>query len=74
MASGTGYGYETNTTTFTSTNSSGQHYVDWRAAWQVQTFATPNPAIDGFYTDNVFWKPRVDGDWNRDGASDRAGQ
>jgi hypothetical protein len=70
VSSGTGYGYEINTTAFTTPNSSGQRYIDWRAAWQVQTFATPNPAVDGFYTDNVFWKPRVDGDWNRDGTSD----
>lgn len=28
------------------------------------------PSLDGFYQDNVFWKPRVNGDWNRDGVSD----
>jgi hypothetical protein len=28
------------------------------------------PALDGFYTDNVFWKPRMDADWNEDGVID----
>jgi hypothetical protein len=74
VASSWGNGfYETNTTLYSSTNASGQHYVDWRAAWEVQNFATPNPAIDGFFTDNVFWAPRVNGDWNRDGVSDSSG-
>ena len=66
---GTGYQIM-NTTTFSQKDSSGNHYVDWRAKYNVQTFYTPNPAIDGFYTDNVFWKPRVDGDWNMDGVVD----
>jgi hypothetical protein len=28
------------------------------------------PELDGTFTDNVFWKPRVSGDWNRDGSTD----
>ena len=66
---GGGY-YEINTTPYSTTNSRGQHYIDWRAAWEVANFSTPNPAIDGFYTDNVFWSPRVNGDWRRTGAAD----
>jgi hypothetical protein len=66
---GTGY-YEVNTTIMYPRNSSDQWYVDWRAAWQVATYATPIPAADGFFTDNVFWAPRVNGDWQQDGASD----
>jgi hypothetical protein len=62
--------YTTNTTLFTPRDSNGNRYVDWRANWEAQTFATPNPAVDGFFTDNVFWKPRVDGDWNLDGSVD----
>jgi hypothetical protein len=66
---GTGY-YEVNTTIMYPRNSSNQWYVDWRAAWQVSTYAKPTPAADGFFTDNVFWAPRVNGDWQQDGASD----
>lgn len=66
---GSGYN-EINTTIAYPRNSSDQWYVDWRAAWQVTTYAEPTPAADGFFTDNVFWSPRVDGDWQQDGASD----
>jgi hypothetical protein len=38
----------------------------------VQQYYVPNPALDGFYLDNVFWEPRVDGDYNRDGTTDNA--
>ena len=36
----------------------------------MQQFYKPKPSIDGFYEDNVFWRPRVDADWNRDGVTD----
>jgi hypothetical protein len=67
---GTGWGDATNTTPFAPRNSAGQRYIDWQAAFQVKNFITPSPAVDGFYTDNVFWKPRVNCDWNRDGVTD----
>jgi len=59
-----------NTSTFTARDASGNRYIDWMAKFNVQTYYGPSPSIDGFYTDNVFWKPRVDGDWNRDGVTD----
>lgn len=59
-----------NITLYTPANSAGQRYVDWRAAWNVQTIIHPTPALDGLYTDNVFWAPRNAGDYNRDGATD----
>lgn len=62
--------YILNTTTYARRNSNGDRYIDWRAKWQVNTFIKPNPSIDGFITDNVFWKPRVNGDWNMDGSID----
>jgi hypothetical protein len=65
-----GYTYLTNITQFTPPNSSGQRYIDWQAAWQVQTFITPSPAVDGFYTDNVNYGPPGNCDWNRDGTTD----
>jgi hypothetical protein len=36
----------------------------------VQQLYKPNPSIDGFFEDNVFWRPRVDADWNRDGVTE----
>ncbi len=62
--------YITNTTSFAPVDSSGRNWNDWFADWSVSTFVTPNPSVDGIFTDNVFWKPRVDGDWNRDGITD----
>jgi hypothetical protein len=70
VASSWGNGFiELNTTIAYPANSSNQRYVDWRANWNVTNFATPNPAIDGFYTDNVFWSPRVNGDWQQNGTT-----
>jgi hypothetical protein len=30
----------------------------------------PNSIVDGFFMDNVFWRPRVDGDWDRNSTTD----
>lgn len=51
-------------------NSSGQNFAQWYGAWLAAQFGTPNPAVDGFFMDNVYWAPRVDGDWNGDGSID----
>jgi hypothetical protein len=51
-------------------NSAGQNFAQWYGNWLAAQFGTPNPAIDGFFMDNVFWQPRVDGDWNGDGSRD----
>jgi hypothetical protein len=59
-----------NNTLFSPPDSNGDRWVDWYAKWAVTNYATPNPSLDGFNTDNVFWKPRVEGDWNRDGTMD----
>jgi hypothetical protein len=59
-----------NHTLFTPKDSSGADAVDWITNFFVNTYAKPSPAVDGFFMDNVFWKPRVDGDWNRDGKVD----
>jgi hypothetical protein len=63
--------FVTNTTAYSSRNTKGDRFIDWMAKFNVQTYYASTPGIDGFYTDNVFWKPRVDGDWNRDGVTDR---
>ena len=62
--------YQVNTTLFTPRDSSGYQQWEWHARWIVQQYYKPNPSIDGFFEDNVFWKPRVDADWNRDGITD----
>jgi hypothetical protein len=59
-----------NNTMFAPADSNGDRWIDFYAKWAVATYAQPTPALDGFNTDNVFWKPRVDGDWNRDGTTD----
>jgi hypothetical protein len=51
-------------------NSAGQNFAQWYGTWLVAQFGTPNPAIDGFFMDNVYYAPRVDGDWNGDGTVD----
>ncbi len=61
---------EVNNTLFAKPDSNGDRWVEWYAKWAVQQYYVPSPAIDGFFTDNVFWKPRVNGDWNLDGVSD----
>src|SRR5688572_15445343 len=59
-----------NTTLHTPRDSSGYQYWEWHARWVVQNYARPNPSIAGVYEDAVFWKPRNDADWNRDGVTD----
>jgi hypothetical protein len=62
--------YQVNTTLFTPKDSSGYQQWEWHARWVVKQFYKPNPSIAGFFEDNVFWRPRVDADWNRDGVTD----
>ena len=61
-----------NVTRFTPRDSSGRTYAQWFAKHVYDLFIKPSPSIDGIYFDNVFWKPRIDGDWNRDGVTDSA--
>lgn len=62
--------YSINVTLHTPRDSNGYQHWEWHARWVVDKFYKPNPSIDGFFEDNVFWRPRVDADWNRDGAMD----
>ncbi len=59
-----------NTTLFTPKDSNGNTWMDWMTQFYVNTYAKPAPALDGFFMDNVFWRPYIDGDWNRDGVVD----
>jgi hypothetical protein len=59
-----------NTTLFTPKDKNGNTWMDWMTQFYVTTYAKPAPALDGFFMDNVFWRPYIDGDWNRDGTVD----
>ncbi len=59
-----------NTSNQARKDKSGLSFGPWFANYVVGKFASPNPTLDGIYTDNVFWKPRRDGDWNGDGKID----
>lgn len=60
----------------------GLKWSRWFAKWTVDNYYTPNTSIDGFYMDNVNWKPPASAtptepgheaeiaDWDRDGISD----
>jgi hypothetical protein len=67
---GMAYDYALNVTLFTPKDSQGNTGIEWATRWFVSTLATPSPAIDGLFMDNVFWRPYIDGDWNRDGKVD----
>ncbi|HKQ80908.1 MAG TPA: putative glycoside hydrolase [Steroidobacteraceae bacterium] len=73
LTSAWGSTYKTiNNTMLTAPDSSGKHSIEWITTYMVDNLYKPNPSIDGFFMDNVFWKPRVSGDWNRDGVTDSA--
>ena len=62
--------YVLNTTAGARKDSSGKTWNQWYAGWLAQKYLAPNPSVDGLYTDDVFYKPRKDGDWNLDGRTD----
>jgi hypothetical protein len=59
-----------NITPFARKDANGQSFNQWFAGYVGDAIAKPAPDIDGLFTDNVFWKPRRDGDWNGDGKID----
>jgi len=59
--------YIINNTPATKRDSSGYTSSEWIGRFFVDNYYKPNSQIDGFFTDNTFWRPNVDGDWNRDG-------
>ncbi len=64
--------YVLNTTPYSKPDSSGQRFNQWFAGYMVEHLIKPTPSADGLYTDNFWWKPRVNGDWNNDGTTDSA--
>lgn len=62
--------YILNITPTARKDASGKTFAQWFGGWVASTWIKPNPDIDGIYTDNVFWSPRRDGDWDLNGTSD----
>jgi len=61
------------TTNFTKSapkDANGDRWNTWFAKYVYNAVWSKIPELDGTFTDNVFWKPRVNGDWNRDGTTD----
>lgn len=65
---GTGY-YIINNSPNTKKDSSGDDAVDWMTKFYVQNYYDVAPSSDGFFMDNVFWQPEVDGDWTCGGTT-----
>jgi hypothetical protein len=64
--------YTLNNTLFTPKDSNGDNSVDWMTRYFVSAWYKPNPAVDGLFMDNVFEKPNVGGDWQRNGKVESA--
>lgn len=62
--------YILNNSLYTPKDSSGMGSVDWMTQYFVQTYYGAAPSSDGFFMDNVFWEPEVDGDWNCSGTTE----
>lgn len=64
--------YLVNSTQYARKDASGKTWIQWYPTWLQQKYVAPNPAIDGLFTDNVFYKPRRNGDWDLNGTSNSA--
>jgi hypothetical protein len=64
--------YVLNISPYSKPDSSGLRYNQWIANYFADQLAKPSPSAAGLYSDNVYWKPRKDGDWNNDGTLDSA--
>ncbi len=62
--------YILNITTYAKPDANGLKFSQWFAQYMADTIGNTAPAADGIFTDNVFWKPRRDGDWSGDGKKD----
>ncbi len=68
--SGFGNAFTTNFANSVPKDANGERWNTWFAKYVHKQMWSQIPELDGTYTDNVFWKPRVNGDWNRDGITD----
>lgn len=63
--------WDTNVTLQTTVDTNGDKWPQWKAKHDYQTLYQGN-GFDFWYSDNNFWKPRTNADWNRDGTNDSA--
>ena len=61
---------ETNITAFVQPDSAGLRFPQWLAQRNLNAFFAPVPEFDTWFVDNVFYRPRRNADWNRDGTND----
>ncbi|HVU23020.1 MAG TPA: Ig-like domain-containing protein [Opitutus sp.] len=61
---------EVNITAFTQPDSSGLRFPQWLAQRNDNAYFAPVPEFDVWFTDNIFYRPRRNADWNRDGTND----
>lgn len=62
--------WETNATQWAPTGAKGERFSDWLAERNSRLLFEGHPEFDLWYCDNVMWRPRVTGDWDRDGQDD----
>ena len=60
----------TNFTNYVPKDTNGDRWNTWFAKYVYNSQWNFVPELDGTFTDNFYWKPRVNGDWNRDGTRD----
>lgn len=60
----------TNLTNYVPLDASGFRWNTWLANEVFNDMWSQLPQLDGVFTDNTFWAPRVNGDWDRNGTSD----
>jgi hypothetical protein len=71
--------WQTNSTDYVPSDSNGRKLEDAFARFTDQTYRTGGgantaPSLDGHYHDNVLFVARTDGDFDRDGVTDKAAQ
>jgi len=59
-----------NITNYVTPDAAGDRFPQWAAKYNNDQFFTPIPEIDVWYSDNAFWTPRTDQDWDRNGVMD----
>ncbi|HEU5079094.1 MAG TPA: Ig-like domain-containing protein [Opitutaceae bacterium] len=61
---------ETNITAFTQPDSAGLRFPQWIAQRSYDAYFAQVPEFDVWFVDNIFYRPRKNADWNRDGVTD----
>ncbi len=62
--------FVTNITSHVTPAPNGDRFPQWMAKSRKAAFFDAVPDYDLWYSDNAFYRPRVDADWNRDGTDD----